>query len=236
MSFLSIIFLDSNSTNGILYSFKTFVKVLSFFIPKDKKFFTLFDKDAENLVNISNVFNDFLNTTSPEKRMELAKKIEDLEHVGDSITHEIFTELSTNFITPFDREDVQYLASSLDDIVDFIHGSSKKIVFYRIGEYTMPMKQMGEVLVKAAIEIRAAITELKSMDNVVRIREALVRINSLENNADDVFDGAIAALFQEEKDAIQIIKMKDILSTMETATDKCEDVANVIETILIKNS
>lgn len=213
-----------------------FQSILSFFIPKDKKFFTLFDKDAENLVNISNVFNDFLNTTSPEKRMELAKKIEDLEHVGDSITHEIFTELSTNFITPFDREDVQYLASSLDDIVDFIHGSSKKIVFYRIGEYTMPMKQMGEVLVKAAIEIRAAITELKSMDNVVRIREALVRINSLENNADDVFDGAIAALFQEEKDAIQIIKMKDILSTMETATDKCEDVANVIETILIKNS
>jgi len=213
-----------------------FQSILAFFVPKDKKFFVLFDKGAENLVNISNVFNDLLNTTSADKRLELAKKIEDLEHVGDSITHEIFTELSTNFITPFDREDVQHLAGSLDDIVDFIHGSTKKLVFYRIGEYTMPMKQMGEVLVKAAIEIRAAIAELKSMNNVVRIREALVRINSLENNADDVFDGAIANLFQEEKDPIQIIKMKDILSTMETATDKCEDVANVIETILIKNS
>lgn len=213
-----------------------FQSILSFFVPRDKKFFTLFDKGAENLVDISNVFNDLLNTTSADKRLELAKKIEDLEHVGDSITHEIFTELSTNFITPFDREDVQYLASSLDDIVDFIHGSTKKLVFYRIGEYTVPMKQMGEVLVKAAIEIKAAVAELKSMENVVRIREALVRINSLENNADDVFDGAIASLFQEEKDPIQIIKMKDILSTMETATDKCEDVANVIETILIKNS
>ncbi len=213
-----------------------FQSILAFFIPKDKKFFVLFDKGAENLVDISNVFNDMLNTTSADKRLELAKKIEDLEHVGDSITHEIFTELSTNFITPFDREDVQYLAASLDDIVDFIHGSTKKLVFYRIGEYTMPMKQMGEVLVRAAIEIRAAIAELKSMNNVLRIREALVRINSLENNADDVFDGAIASLFQEEKDPIQIIKMKDILSTMETATDKCEDVANVIETILIKNS
>jgi hypothetical protein len=89
---------------------------------------------------------------------------------------------------------------------------------------------------RSAVEIKAAVSELKSLENKLRIREALVRINSLENHADDVFDGAIANLFEEEKDAIKIIKLKEILSNMETATDKCEDVANVIETILIKNS
>src|SRR5690606_31006777 len=152
------------------------------------------------------------------------------------ITHEIFTELSSNFITPFDREDIHYLASSLDDIVDYIHGSTKRLLMYKIEEYPISMQQLADIILRSAQEIEVAVSELKSLENVLRIREALVRINSLENNADDVFDGAIASLFQEEKDAIKIIKVKEILSNMETATDKCEDVANVIETILVKNS
>lgn len=211
-------------------------QLLTFFVPKDKVFFTLFTKSSENLVNIATTFKDLVNTASPDKRMELAKQVEDLEHVGDNITHEIFTELSSNFITPFDREDIHYLATSLDDIVDYIHGSSKKLLMYKIEEYPIAFQQLADIILRSAIEIKAAVYELKSLDNVIRIREALVRINSLENNADDVYDGAIAALFQEEKDAINLIKMKEILSNMETATDKCEDVANVIETILVKNS
>jgi predicted phosphate transport protein (TIGR00153 family) len=211
-------------------------KLLAFFIPKDKIFFTLFEKAANNLVDISTVFNELVNTPAADKRMDLVKKIEDLEHVGDSVTHEIFTALSTNFITPFDREDIQYLASSLDDIADYIDGSAKRLVLYKIDEYSQPMRQMAEIIFKSAVEIKAAVGELKSLENKLRIREALVRINSLENHADDIFDGAIANLFEEEKDAIKIIKLKEILSNMETATDKCEDVANVIETILIKNS
>lgn len=211
-------------------------QLLTFFVPKDKIFFTLFSKAAKNLVDISIVFKELINTSAPDKRMELAKKVEDLEHVGDNITHEIFTELSSNFITPFDREDIHYLASSLDDIVDYVHGSTKRLLMYKIEDYSIPMQQLADIILRSAQEIEVAVGELKSLDNVIRIREALVRINSLENNADDVFDGAIASLFQEEKDAIKIIKIKEILSNMETATDKCEDVANVIETILVKNS
>lgn len=210
--------------------------ILSFFIPKDKKFFILFGKASENLVAISKKFNELLNTGAPDKRVELIKAIADLEHVGDNITHEIFTELSTNFITPFDREDISYLASSLDDIVDYIHGSAKRLQLYKIDDYTLEMQQLAEVIEKSAIEVNAAISNLKGLQNVVRLKEALVRINSLENQADDIFDGAIANLFIEEKDAIKIIKIKEVLANMETATDKCEDVANVIETILIKNS
>lgn len=210
--------------------------ILSFFIPKDKKFFVLFEKASKNLVDISRVFNELLNTGAPDRRVELIKAISDLEHVGDDITHEIFTELSTNFITPFDREDIHYLASSLDDIVDYIHGSAKRLQLYKIDEYTLEMQQLSEVIEKSAIEVHAAVSTLKGMKDVVRLKEALVRINSLENQADDIFDGAIASLFINEKDAVKIIKVKEVLANMETATDKCEDVANVIETILIKNS
>ncbi len=213
-----------------------FENLLTFFIPKDKIFFKLFVNAADNLVEISTVFNELVNTSALDKRMDLLKKIEDLEHVGDTITHEIFTELSANFITPFDREDIQYLASSIDDIADYIDGSAKRLLIYKIGNYSQAMRQLAEIIMKSAIEIKAAVSELKSLENKLRIREALIRINSLENHADDVFYGALAALFEEEKDPIMVVKLKEILANMETATDKCEDVANVIETILIKNS
>lgn len=210
-------------------------KIFSFLVPKDKNFFKLFSESSNNLVEISKVFSEMVNAPI-EKRLELQKKISDLEHVGDEITHQIFTELSTNFITPFDREDISYLASSLDDIVDYIHGSAKRLDTYKIGETSMAMKKLCEIIEHSAKEIHVAVSNMKDMDNIVRVREAIVRINSLENHADDVFDTAIAELFDNEKDAIKILKIKEILSNMETATDKCEDVANVIETIIVKNS
>ena len=210
-------------------------KIFSFLVPKDKNFFKLFAEASNNLVEISKTFSELANAPM-EKRHELQKKISDLEHVGDEITHQIFTELSTNFITPFDREDISYLASSLDDIVDYIDGSSKRIDTYKIQDITPAMKKLCEIIEHSAKEIHIAVTNMKDMNNAVRIREAIVRINSLENHADDVFDTAIADLFDNETDAIKIMKMKEILSNMETATDKCEDVANVIETIMVKNS
>jgi len=210
-------------------------KIFSFLVPKDKNFFQLFAQAADNLVEISKVFSELANAPI-ERRQELLKKISDLEHVGDELTHQIFTELSTNFITPFDREDISYLASSLDDIVDYIDGSAKRINTYKIRDITPAMKKLCEIIEHSAKEIHIAVSNMKDMSNAVRIREAIVRINSLENHADDVFDTAIADLFDNEKDAIKIMKMKEILSNMETATDKCEDVANVIETIMVKNS
>jgi uncharacterized protein len=210
-------------------------KIFSFLIPKDKNFFKLFAQSSNNLVEISKTFSEMVNAPY-EKRSELIKKIGDLEHVGDEITHQIFTELSTNFITPFDREDISYLASSLDDIVDYIDGSAKRLNTYRIEETSPAMKKLSEIIESSAKEIDVAVSNMKDMSNAVRVREAIVRINSLENHADDVFDTAIADLFDNEKDAIKIMKIKEILSNMETATDKCEDVANVIETIIVKNS
>lgn len=210
-------------------------KVFSFLVPKDKIFFQLFAKASSNLVELSAAMVELVNSPI-SSRNSYIKKIEELEHKGDEITHSIFTALSTNFITPFDREDITYLASSLDDIADFIHGSAQRFEMYKIGECTSPMFKLAEIIDLSVKEINVAVQGLKDMNNTVRIRESIVRINSLENQADDVFDTAVADLFERENDAVKIMKVKEILANMETATDKCEDVANVIETIVVKNS
>ena len=209
---------------------------LQFFIPQDKKFFPLFEKGSSNLHAISKVLVEMVNTSDRDKRRELIKEIERLEHVGDNVTHDIFNELSTNFITPFDREDIHELVSSLDDIVDFIHGSAKRMETYKITQPTTEITKLAELVLKGAEELHNAVTGLRTMKDINKIKEACVKINSIENHADDIFDMAIAKLFDEEKDAIQLIKMKEILSALETATDKCEDCANVLESIVLKNA
>ena len=169
-----------------------------------------------------------------EKRRDLIKEIEHVEHIGDNITHMIFNELGRNFITPFDREDIHALTSSIDDVLDLIQGSAKRIELYKVTVISEPMVLLSDIILKGAIELNVAVLNLEGMKRIDEIKAACVRINSLENNADDVFNLAIAKLFDVEKDAIQLIKTKEILQALETATDKCEDAANVIESIIIK--
>ena len=209
---------------------------IQYFIPQDRKFFPLFEKASGNLHQISKVLVEMVNTSAPEKRKELIKEIERLEHVGDNLTHEIFSELSSNFITPFDREDIHALVSSLDDIVDFIHGSAKRMELYKIETIHPSVSKLAELVLQGAQELHVAVIALRKRKNLNQVKEACVKINSIENHADDVFDMTIANLFEEEKDAVKIIKLKEILSALETATDKCEDAANVLESILVKNA
>ncbi|MCC7302241.1 MAG: DUF47 domain-containing protein [Bacteroidia bacterium] len=210
--------------------------LLSFLLPRDRKFFPLFEKASGNLLAISKVLVEMINTADLEKRRALIKEIERLEHVGDGVTHEIFNELSANFITPFDREDIHTLVSSLDDIVDYIHGSAKRIELYKIESFSPAMVKLSELIQQGAEQLHLAVTELRNLKNIARIREACVKINSMENHADDIFDMSIAQLFEDEKDAVKIIKLKEVLSALETATDKCEDAANVLESIIVKHA
>ena len=211
--------------------FDTLIQAL---LPKDKKFFTLFEKASSNLVNISKILSEMVNTGSSDKRAELAKEIDDLEHLGDQFSHSIFSELAATYITPFDREDIHSLTSAVDDIVDHIHGASKRIILYKFEKVSPAMQKLAELILHGSEELHKAICELRNMRNVNSMREACVRINSIENHADDIFDMAVAQLFEEEKNAVEIIKIKEVLQTLETATDKCEDAANVIESIMIK--
>lgn len=215
------------------YTPKRTMSFLQFLLPKDRKFFPLFEQSTSNLVKASKVLVELVNTT-PDKRKDLIREIEHLEHQGDNITHMIFNELSRNFITPFDREDIHALASAIDDVLDFIHGSAKRIELYKVTELSESITLLADCILKGSIELNVAVKNLENMKQIMVIKEACVKINSLENHADDVFNSGIARLFEDEKDPIMIIKVKEILSALETATDKCEDAANTIQTILVK--
>lgn len=210
--------------------------LFSFLVPKNGLFFDLFAEDTANLLEQANEFNKLFSTHDKQEQLSIIRRVKDLENRGDEITHKIFLELSANFITPFDREDIHELATCIDDIADYIQGTASRIELYQVDEFSKTMELLSEVLVKQVAEVDAAVKDMRNMRNAARVRDAIVRINSLENHADDLFDEAIARLFAEEVPALELIKMKEVLSNLETATDKCEDVANVLESILVKNS
>ncbi len=210
--------------------------IFQYFVPKDKKFFPLFEQAGANLIEMAKLLQESVHTDDLERRKENSRQLEDLEHVGDNITHQIHLELGKNFITPFDREDIHSLASSLDDVADFIHGASNRIELYKVDKPTEPMKELSSLILEAVEHLAKALFELKDLKNIRNITDSCVRINSVENKADYIFDKAVADLFEYETDAISLIKQKEVLSAMEDATDKCEDVANVLESILVKNA
>ncbi|RFZ95730.1 DUF47 domain-containing protein [Mucilaginibacter conchicola] len=211
--------------------------IFQYFVPKDKKtFFPLFEQAASNVVAMSTVLVEAVNSNNPATREELFRQIDKLENKGDELTHQVYLELGKNFITPFDREDIHTLATAIDDIADYIHGAANRMNLYKIDDYNEHIKKLSELILQAANDLEKAVRELKDLRNVRAIADSCIRINSVENQADYVFDRAVADLFLYETDAIRLIKYKEILAALETATDMCEDAANVMESILIKNA
>ena len=202
--------------------------------PKNKIFYELFEKSADNVKQMGYLLTQVIGEPDFDKRQGLITQMEDVEHANDELTHLLFTELGRNFITPFDREDIHYLASALDDIADYIFATAKKINFYRVSVNDIGMQKLSEIIMQSCNEVRKAVGELRNMKNMRVITESLVKINSLENEADDIFDMSIERLFATEPDAKEVIKRREIYQVMETATDKCEDAANVIESIIVK--
>jgi predicted phosphate transport protein (TIGR00153 family) len=185
---------------------------------------------------MANLLVEAVNIEDGGKREELIKQIDKLENKGDEITHQLHLELGKNFITPFDREDIHALASAIDDVADNIQGAANRMSLYRIDDFNDPIKQLSALILQASIDLEKAVKQLKDLKNVRNIADSCIRINSLENQADHVFDRAVADLFLYEKDAVRLIKYKEVLSSLETATDMCEDAADVMESILVKNA
>lgn len=194
----------------------------------------MFEEVANNGAIMAEKLLALVSETDYNVRATMIKPIEDLEHASDELTHRIFTELGRNFITPFDREDIHYLANALDDIADYIYASAKKIKLYHVNPTDEAIHQLAQIIVHSTKEVRNAVLELRDMKNVRTITDALVKINSYENEADDISDLHIERLFSMEPDAKEIIKKREIYQMMEDVTDKCEDAANVIESIIVK--
>ena len=210
--------------------------MLKIFLPKDRVFYQLFETVSDVLVKMGHILNELVNEPSYDKRAKLIKDLEDLEHENDDNTHRIFTELSKNFITPFDREDIHFLASALDDVADYIYAAGKKINFYHVDPNDIGIQKMAELIKNGTIQMEKAVKELRNMKNLRQITDALVAINSIENQGDDIFDLSIERLFATENDPKELIKKREIYQVLEIVTDKFEDASNVIESIIVKYS
>lgn len=201
------------------------------FIPKDGAFFDLFRKDARNMIEGSRLLKammeDFRNP------VEQARRIKDVEHIGDEITHDIARRLNQTFITPIDREDIHALASAIDDILDLVHAVADRFVVYKVATPTETAIKLAHILYEASVAVGDGIERLGQP--LPNINECCKQVNTLENEADRVAQDAISALFEEEKDPILVIKWKEIYENFEEGTDRCEDVADILERIALKH-
>jgi hypothetical protein len=204
-------------------------------LPRSDKFLSLFVKDIENLTQASQMLRELMSATTEEDRTRVVRAIEDLEHRGDELTHTIFHELSLTFITAIDREDIGAMASALDNILDNIDQASTAIHLYQMTSFDDPFRDLVEILDRQVVELGRAIPQLRDLHDSDRIRDSCVKVNAYENQADLVFHRALGRLFQNEKDPIELIKKKEILAMLESATDRCEDVAVLIENVLVKH-
>jgi uncharacterized protein len=199
-------------------------------IPREVRFFDYFDQQSQHIIKSAALLHELVHNF-PDARAKVSA-IKEIEHQGDRVTHEIVKKLNTTFITPIDREDIHDLATRLDDVLDFIEAAAERLVVYRIKEPTSACRAMAEVIVKQTHSMDQAIKCLRTMD--AGFHEHAVEVNRLENVADTLLRDSLAALFEEQGDPIEVIKWKEIYETMETVTDRCEDVVNVIEGIILK--
>ena len=204
------------------------------FIPQDGRFFILFEESAHNAVEVATKLKELLyDWTNVEDKIAA---IADLEHKGDNVTHHIAEQLHRTFVTPFDREDITMLSHTLDDVTDFIHSAADAMLLYRVSEPTQRAKELSDVIVEITVEVERAVVILNKKLDQRQMLKHCVEINRLENVADRIYRTALAELFANATDVVYIMKWREIYEHMETATDRCEDVANVLEGVAIKYS
>jgi predicted phosphate transport protein (TIGR00153 family) len=205
--------------------------LLQRFLPREEGFVDLFRQQAENIHSGAKALLQMLeHYTGVPEQVQIIKAI---EHEGDEITHSIFRKLNQTFITPFDREDIHELCSQLDDVIDLIDAAGSRFVLYRVDAVRPGTVELVKILLSATVEVSAAINAIETPDKALK---HCIEINRYENDSDRLCRTLIAQLFDEEKDSVQIIKWKEIFEVIETAVDKCEDVANVIEGVILKSA
>jgi len=200
-------------------------------IPREEKFFDMFNTMAENANDTAALLVEMMERF--DNLQERAFAIKGKEHLGDSQIHDLITRLNSTFVTPMDREDIHHLASAIDDIIDLSDAAANKVVIFDHHEKIHGAPELARVLRLQTQELANAVRGLPKQE---RILESCIEVHRLENEADRIFQEAIGRLFREEKDPIRLIKIKEILESIERATDTCEDVANVLEGITVKNA
>ncbi len=205
--------------------------LMSRILPNDQTFFVIFTEQAENIYAGAKALTELLEHYTDVAAK--AAKIKDIEHKGDTITHNLMTRLNQTFITPFDREDIHELASTIDDVLDLTDATAGRLVLYRVEQIRPGVLDLAKILLHATEQVVAAVRVLEKHNHIL---DYCIEINRLENEGDQLCRSLIARLFDEEKDPVQIIKWKEIIEVLEIAIDKCEDVANVMEGVVLKSA
>ena len=203
-------------------------------LPHDKSFFEFFEQQGRKTVEGCRALVEMIDR--PADLETQAQRITHFEQECDDITHAVVESLHKTFITPLDRNDIYRLITKMDDIMDFVEAAADRISLYEVREMTADVGELARTLVKGSEHVLEAVTGLRDMSNAPAILEHCVEINRLENVADKILRAALARLFREEKDPIKVIMWKEIYETLESATDRCEDVANIIEGVVLENS
>ena len=201
-------------------------------LPREDQYFDLFVQMTNYIVEAVHELRDMLNDKQPNFA-EYSHRIKQLEHACDELTHTISTKLNKSFITPFDREDIYLMSSALDDIVDLIDDAARAIIIFDVREIKPYAQDFASVLEKMTEQLREIVAMLQKPKNLT---ERLVEVHRLENDGDDIYHAAIAELFHDERDPLTVLKWKEIYEKLEAAVDRCENVANIIESVIIKHS
>jgi predicted phosphate transport protein (TIGR00153 family) len=209
-------------------------RIFSFLVPKDRKFFPLFNEVADNLVATSELLIKLLGETNPGKRIEYIKAIHDAEHLGDDLTRKLLHELNVTFITPFEREDIHELAERMDSVVDLIHGAAKRINIYNVSGFPEEFMQIAVIIHAAVLEIQLVLRNVKDVNDFKLYLNSCSKISAMESEVDDIYQSFLANLFENEMNAIELLKKRDILASLEKAIDRCDDVGNVFSTLIVK--
>ena len=209
-------------------------KIFGFLVPKNRKFFPLFNEAADNLVLASELLIKLIRESDLNKRQDYMKAIKEAEHKGDNITRKLMDELNGTFITPFDREDIHELVSKMDGVVDYINAASKRIHFYKLSVFPEEFVMIADIIHTANKEIQIVLRSVKNVNDFKEHAASCEKISDMESQVDDIYQSYLANLFENEVNAIDLIKKRDILTALEKAIDKCDDVANVFSTLAVK--
>jgi len=200
-------------------------------LPREEQYFALFAQMTSYIYDAAKTLVEMLSQRDGDYQ-EYVQRIKSIEHACDDLTHNVATRLNQSFITPFDREDIYMMSKALDDVVDLIDGAARAVVMYDIHETTEPAKQLAGVIQRMAVQLHEVVRILQKPKGVT---ERLVEIHRLENEGDDIYQRAVGGLFHDNRDALEVIKWKDVYEKLEAAIDRCENVANIIEGVIIKH-
>lgn len=210
-------------------------RIVKWLLPRENRFFLYLDSIAKNVVAGADAFAEIRNVQGLERFQEIADRLRRIEHEGDEIAHLLYEEIDKTFVTPIDREDLHALTSTLDDVLDIVEACAGRIVIYKLDRLTDPMRELVRICQESAHEVARCVSLLQDMSQLDEIQVHVVHVNALENEGDKIYRKALEKLFAEQKDPIQLIREKEILDGLEESIDACEDVMDLVRSVVVKN-